>query len=237
MNVIALICARGGSKGLPGKNIKPLGGRPLIAWAIDYARRAKGVTRVIVSTDSPEIASVARASGGEVPFLRPAELSGDTSPEWLVWRHALNYLRETMGGYPDALLVVPTTAPLRAVNDLDRALDEFTRHRPDVVVTVTKAHRSPYFNMVQAGPDGYVDLVIPSHGIVRRQDAPQVFDLTTVAYVARPEFVIAQEGIFEGRVRAIEVPEEHAIDIDTPRDFELAELLLEARARRQESQN
>ena len=138
-------------------------------------------------------------------------------------------------GYPDALLIVPTTAPLRSVDDLDRSVEEFAKHQPDIVVTVTKAHRSPYFNMVQLQPDGHVGLVIPNHSITRRQDAPQVFDLTTVAYVARPEFVMTQNGIFAGRVRAVEVPEEHAIDIDTIRDFELAELLLQDRIRRHRS--
>ena len=236
MNVIALICARGGSKGLPGKNIKRLAGRPLIGWAIDHARQAKGVTRVIVSTDSPEIAAVARESGAEVPFMRPEELARDASPEWLVWRHSLTYLKDATGSYPDALLVVPTTAPLRTVQDLDRSVEEFVQHRPDVVVTVTKARRSPYFNMVQTQPDGCVGLVIPNHAIVRRQDAPQVFDLTTVAYVARPEFVMTQNGIFAGRVRAVEVPEDHAIDIDTPREFEMAELLFAARIRQKNLQ-
>ena len=124
MRVVALICARGGSKGLPGKNIRPLAGKPLIAWAIEQARAVKRIGRVIVSTDSEEIAAVARQAGAEVPFLRPAELAQDKSPEWLVWRHALDYLKVNEGSYPDALIVVPATAPLRAVADLERCLDE-----------------------------------------------------------------------------------------------------------------
>ena len=117
-NIVALICARGGSKGLPGKNIRPLGGKPLISWAIDQAKSVSRISRVIVSTDSEEIARVARASGAEVPFIRPAELAQDSSPEWLVWRHALNFLKETEGTYPDLFVVVPATAPLRSVQDL-----------------------------------------------------------------------------------------------------------------------
>lgn len=226
MNVIALICARGGSKGVPGKNIRPLGGKPLIAWAIDAARAVSRVHRVIVSTDSEQIAAVARDAGADIPFMRPAELAQDTSPEWLVWRHALDYLR-SKDEYPDALLVVPTTAPLRSPVDLEHCLDEFEKGQADVVITVTDAHRSPYFNMVKANPDGSVGLVIPPQGtVVRRQDVPAVYDMTTVGYVSRPDFVMTQPGLFAGRVRQVHVPVERALDIDTPLDFQMAEFLV-----------
>ena len=234
MNVVALICARGGSKGLPGKNIRLLGGKPLIAWAIDSARAVSRVRRVIVSTDSEEIAQAARSAKGEVPFMRPPELARDDSSEWLVWRHALNYLKETEGGFPDALLVVPTTAPLRSTSDLDRCLDEFSQGESDVVITVSEAHRSPYFNMVRAQSDGNIGLVIPPETVVdRRQDAPRVYDMTTVAYVARPTFVMSSDGIFAGRVRQVEVPLERALDIDSLLDFRIAECLLSSREKHQ----
>lgn len=230
MKIVALICARGGSKGLPGKNIRPLAGKPLIAWAIDQARAVKRIGRVIVSTDSEDIAAVARKTGAEVPFLRPAELAQDNSPEWLVWRHALNYLKESGGAYPDALISVPATAPLRDIVDLERCLDEFEKGGVDMVITVTDAHRSPYFNMVKVLPDGALSLVIPSaDSLVRRQDAPVVYDVTTVAYVARPEFVMSRSGIFEGRVRHVHIPAERALDIDTPLDFRIAECLMNSR--------
>lgn len=227
MKAIALICARGGSKGLPRKNLLPLAGRALIVRAIDQARALNRVERIMVSTDSEEIAGVARQAGAEVPFMRPAELARDDSPEWLVWRHALAYLKTSSGSYPSALLVVPTTAPLRSEVDLTNCMDEFEKGEADVVVTVTEAHRSPYFNMVKANADGTVDLVIPPEGaIVRRQDVPAVYDLTTVAYVARPEFVMTRNGIFEGRVRPVHVPVERALDIDTLLDFRIAEFLV-----------
>lgn len=230
MKVVALICARGGSKGLPGKNIRPLAGQPLIAWAIGQARAVKRIDRVIVSTDSVEISEVAREAGAEVPFLRPAELAQDNSPEWLVWRHALHYLKESDGAYPDALIVVSATAPLRAVEDLERCLDEYKKGGADMVITVTDAHRSPYFNMVKVYADGTVGLVIPPESaIIRRQDAPVVYDQTTVAYVARPEFVMTRSGIFEGKVRHVHIPVERALDIDTPLDFRIAECLLGSR--------
>ena len=235
MKIVGLICARGGSKGVPGKNIRPLAGRPLIAWAILQTRAVPRVGRIIVSTDSEEIAAVSRDAGAEVPFLRPSELAQDNSSEWLVWRHALNFLKETEGGYPDALLVVPATAPLRDVADLERCLDEYEKCSPDMVITVTDAHRSPYFNMVKVASDGVVSLVMPSDGlIIRRQDAPVVYDMTTVAYVARPEFVITRNGIFEGRLRHMHIPVERALDIDTHLDFRIAEFLI---ASRREIQN
>lgn len=230
MNIVALICARGGSKGLPDKNIRPLAGRPLITWTIAHARGVGRISRVIVSTDSAAIATVAREAGAEVPFLRPAELARDDSPEWLAWRHALNHLKEADGAYPDALIVVPATAPLRAVEDLERCLDEYQKGDADVVITVTDAHRSPYFNMVKVDSDGTVSLVIPSGGsITRRQDAPVVYDMTTVAYVARPEFVMTHTEIFQGRVRKVHIPAERALDIDTLLDFRIAECLLASR--------
>lgn len=234
MRVVALTCARGGSKGLPGKNVRTLAGRPLIAWAIESARASRRVERVIVSTDSEEIAAAARQAGAEVPFMRPAALAQDTSSEWLVWRHALEHLRATDGCYPDALLVVPATAPLRAVEDLERCLDVFERDGTDIdiVITVTDAHRSPYFNMVRERQDGLVELVVPPTGTVfRRQDAPPVYDMTTVAYVARPEFVMSRSGVFDGRVRHVRVPVERAIDVDTLLDFEIAEFLMARRQR------
>lgn len=230
MKTIAFIFARGGSKGLPGKNIRPLGGKPLIAWAIGHALAVKRIARVIVSTDCQEIAAVAREYGAEVPFIRPAELARDDSPEWLAWRHALNYLFESDSVMPDAMVSVPTTAPMRLPEDIENCLDEYQKGDVDTVITVTDAHRSPYFNMVKIHADGTVGLVIPpKSALARRQDVPQVFDMTTVAYVVRPEFVISHSAVFEGRVRHVHVPVERSLDIDTALDFRIAECLLTLR--------
>lgn len=230
MKATAFIFARGGSKGLPGKNTRRLGGKPLIAWSIEHALVIKRIARVIVSTDSQEIAAVAREYGAEVPFIRPAELARDDSPEWLAWRHALNYLLDKDGALPDALVSVPTTAPLRLPLDIENCLDEYEKGDADIVITVTDARRSPYFNMVKSHADGTVGLVIPPQSaIVRRQDAPTVFDMATVTYVARPEFVLTHDAAFEGRVRAVHVPAERAVDIDTLLDFQIAECLLNLR--------
>jgi N-acylneuraminate cytidylyltransferase len=227
MTIIAFIFARGGSKGLPGKNIRCLAGKPLIAWSIEHALAVERIDRVIVSTDSEEIADVARQYGAEVPFIRPEKLALDDSPEWLAWRHALNYLKETDGILPDQMVSVPATAPLRSILDINKCLDEFEKGDVDVVITVTDANRSPFFNMVKRNSDGTFGLVIsPSTTLTRRQDVPVVYDMTTVAYVVKPEFVMKHENTFDGRVAAVHVPLERAIDIDTMADFKMAEFYL-----------
>ena len=230
MRAVAFIFARGGSKGLPGKNVRALRGKPLIAWSIQHALTVNRIERLIVSTDSEEIAALAHDFGAEVPFLRPAELARDDSPEWLAWRHALNYVRETAGRLPEVMVSVPTTAPLRLALDIDNCLDEYEKGGADMVITVTDAHRSPYFNMVKTNADGTVGLVMPPQSIVaRRQDALPVYDIATVCYVANPEFVMTHNATFEGRVRAVHVPVERAIDIDTLLDFQIAEMFLNIR--------
>jgi CMP-N-acetylneuraminic acid synthetase len=229
MKAVAFIFARGGSKGLPGKNIRSFRGKPMIAWAIEQAKAVKRIERVIVSTDDEEIATVALQYGAEAPFRRPAELARDDSPEWLAWRHALNYLKSE-GCLPDAMISVPVTAPLREPDDIERCLDVFAMGGADVVITVSEARRSPYFNIVRRNLDGTVELLIrPVSHVARRQDAPTLFDVATVAYVASPEFVLSRDALFDGRVRAVEIPPERAIDIDTLLDFRIAECLMKER--------
>jgi N-acylneuraminate cytidylyltransferase len=227
MNSVAFIFARGQSKGLPGKNVREIGGKPLIAWSILHAMSIQRIKKVIVSTDSMEIAKIAREYGAEVPFIRPAELATDLSPEWLSWKHALEYLRETEGKLPDIMLSLPTTAPLRSPADIEACLDLYLEGDADIVITMTEAHRNPYFNMVKENSDGTVGLVCSNESMInQRQSAPQIFDMTTVCYVANPQFVLRSDSIFEGRVKAVKIPPERAIDIDTLLDFEIAEFLI-----------
>ena len=227
MKYIALVCARGGSKGVPGKNIRLLGGRPLIGWSVQVVKSVERISKLIVSTDSEKIAQVAREEGALVPFMRPEELAQDNSPEWLVWRHALNYLLENGEQDIDALIIVPPTAPLRSAQDIENCIDEYEKGDVDVVITVSDAHRSPFFNMIKNDNDGFSTLVIPpTETVIRRQDAPEVYDMTTVAYVVRPDFVLQQNALFEGKVRSVHIPPERALDIDTLLDFKIAECLI-----------
>jgi len=229
LNYIALICARAGSKGLPGKNIKILNGIPLIGWSIKVAKEVEKISRVIVSTDSEEIARIALEYGAEVPFMRPKELAQDDSSEWRVWQHTIMHLNDQK--YPiDGLIIVPTTAPLRSKEDINNCIKEFENGNVDTVITVSDSHRSPYFNMIKNNKNGYSSLVIhPEKKITRRQDVPKVYDVTTVAYVVSPNFILQNNSIFDGRVRSVYIPPERALDIDTMLDFRIAECLINNR--------
>ena len=229
MSTVAFIFARGNSKGLPGKNIRNFGGKPLIAWSIECALLVKAIDQVIVSTDSEEIAEISKSYGAEVPFIRPRELASDESPEWLSWRHALEYVRHSSGVLPEVMVSLPATSPLRAVGDVESCLDQFSKGGCDVVITVSEAYRNPYFNMVRDISDGKVAIVMEDSKVARRQDAPIIRDLATVCYVANPIFVLSHNSIFEGRVKAVNVPRERAMDIDSLLDFQIAEFLLNSR--------
>lgn len=222
MTLFAFVFARGGSKGVPRKNVRKLGGVPLIAHSIRVAREIPAVGGVFVSTDCDEIAQIAREHGAEV-IVRPPELASDTASEWAAWRHAVTFL-EAQGRTFDLFLSLPATSPLRSRQDVDACLNMMDA-QTDIVITVTPAARSPYFNMIQRTDDGYSEIVLPGTGVSRRQDAPQVFDMTTVAYLTRPDFIKTRQGVFDGAVRSVVVPKHRAVDIDDEIDFQLAELL------------
>lgn len=225
--ILGAIFARGGSKGVPRKNIRPLAGKPLIAYAIETALASRYINRLIVSTDDKEIAAVARQYGAEVPFMRPAELARDDSPEWLAWQHAIQAMRERLTEPLRAFISVPATSPLRAVEDVDACIEKLLESDADAVITVTPAARNPYFNMVTLDEAHTARLVMDAaQPIARRQDAPAVYDITTVAYAARPQFVLDHKSLFEGKIKAVIVPSERALDIDTELDFQFAEFLL-----------
>lgn len=225
MQYQSLICARGGSKGLPGKNTRDFCGKPLIAHAIEMALSIPTLADVIVSTDDPSIASVAQQYGANVPFSRPHKLATDKAKEWDVWRHCLRYL-EDINEYPDALVVLPTTSPLRCVDDVLNCMKLFEQGDNDGVLCVTEAHRNPEFNMVKMRDDQSVDIAISGNQhVTRRQDAPVYFDITTVCYVMKSDFVMSENRMMDGKIRANIVSPLRAADIDTLLDFEWAEYL------------
>lgn len=223
LRTIAFIFARGGSKGLPGKNIMELGGLPLLAHGIRLAQTMDRVNKVFVSTDDAQIAAVAAQFGAEV-IERPAALATDTASEWDAWRHAIQYVR-TQGQDFDVFLSLPATSPLRNTQDVCNCLDAL-KADVDVVITVTPSARSPYFNMITTDSSGLARVVLGTSRFQRRQDAPPVYDITTVAYVARPDYILTHAHLFEGRVRPVVVPKERAVDIDDAYDFKLAQVLL-----------
>lgn len=226
MGLIAFVFARGGSKGIPSKNLSVVAGKSLIARAVEIAFTVSQIERVIVSTDSREIALEATRVGAEVPFMRPSELSEDSSPEWLAWRHAVTQLAELEGEMPPVLVSVPTTSPLRIASDVEACLVKFQEGVWDAVITVTPSHRNPYFNMVTLDSTGAAQVVIsPSHSVSRRQDSPPVFDMCTSAYVVSTEFLMSHDNIWQGKVGAVFIPQDRSLDIDTPFDLKVARLL------------
>jgi CMP-N-acetylneuraminic acid synthetase len=227
---VGLICARGGSKGLPRKNLRALAGKPLIGWAIEVAKNCPSLDRIVVSTDDVEIADVARHFGAEVPFMRPNELARDDSPELLSWQHCLRTLTTLEGKAPEALVAVPATAPLRAVEDVEACVANLFQSHADLCITVKAAERNPYFTMVTL-EDGWVNMLMkPPKPIFRRQDAPEVFDIVPVAYAAWGKYLLGASRLLEGRVRATMVPVERSVDIDTEEDFAFAEFVLSRQA-------
>lgn len=230
MKTYAFIFARGGSKGLPGKNIKSLAGKPLLQYSIESATASTLIEKVFVSTDDEEIADVARKNNAIV-IDRPHDLASDTSPEWLSWRHAITWVKERYGDF-DVFVSLPTTSPLRSVEDVDSAITQLKNKKADICISITSANRSPYFNMVKQIEDGLVGLLIkPEEEVSRRQDAPRAFDITTVVYAAFSTFILNSYGLFSGKATYIEVPKKRAIDIDDIYDFMLAEAILKLNMR------
>ena len=224
MKTIAFIFARGGSKGLPGKNVKLLNGTPLIAYSINIAKAMKEIDEVIVSTDDEVIAKVAKEYGASVPFLRPESLAKDESDEFLAWKHAVDWVLENKGNF-DVFISFPATSPLRNSDDVRKCLATLT-DSVDMVLTCKDADRNPYFNMVKQGQEGFVELVNAEEKIFRRQDAPEVYDLTTVAYVCRPSFILQNNHVLDGKTKTVFIPKDRAVDIDDKWDFMFAELLM-----------
>ena len=224
MKTFCFIFARGGSKGIRKKNIRNLFGKPLIAYSLIMAKDILEIDEVFVSTDSNEIAEVAILYGANI-IKRPANLAEDNSPEWLAWMHAVKWAFEKYGPF-SKFLSLPATAPLRSKEDVKKCLGKF-KLKNDVILTMTEANRNPWFNMVKRNKEGLIELAIQSkEKLFRRQDAPLVYDLTTVAYVLNPNFILENKSIWDGNVHGVYVPKERAIDIDSEYDLKLAEYLI-----------
>lgn len=225
-NCIVFIFARGGSKGVPKKNIRKISGKPLIVHAIDIAKKLDFVNDIIVSTDCKEIAKLSEKYGAKVPFLRPKYLSDDTSSELDAWKHAIIMYEKIFNKKIDTFISLPPTAPLRSINDVAKCYKLYKDQSCELVVTVKNSKNNPYFNMIEIGENGFGKIVSKSEKIHRRQDAPKVYDMTTVAYVGNKNYILNTNHLLDGKFNFIVVPDERAIDIDSQLDFELAELLL-----------
>ena len=226
MNVLCVIGARGGSKGLPGKNIRPLLGKPLIGWTIEQAKSCPEISRVIVSTDSSDIAQVARDFGAEVPFIRPAELATDSAGKWEVWQHALNFVEQELKWPVDLFVDLDCTGPLREISDISNAIDQLLREDLDGVFSICEARKNPYFNLVEYEGDHLrVSKKLPNP-IVARQAAPKVYEHVGCLYILKPDYVRTARGLLEGRVKGYLLPPERGIDVDGELEFEFVEYIM-----------
>jgi N-acylneuraminate cytidylyltransferase len=224
MELLGIIPARGGSKGIPGKNIKMLGGRPLLEYAARAARSAGIFSHLILTTDSEEIAQTGRTCGIEVPFLRPPELARDETPMLPVLQHAVQWARNR-GWAPDAITILQPTAPFREAADL-RAAFELLKSRPEydsvVSVATVPEHYSPYFLMKIEGerllpfmPDGLK--------ITRRQDTPKAYSRTGDFYFTRVETLMRENSIYGTNCLPFVVTHQHRVNLDTLEDWREAE--------------
>jgi CMP-N,N'-diacetyllegionaminic acid synthase len=228
---LAVIPARGGSKRVPWKNIQPVGGRPLIAWTIEAARSAPGITRIVVSTDSVEIADVARHYGAEVPMLRSSSLARDETPGIEPVVHAVEWLDEHERYRPDCVALLQPTSPLRTAADVEAALALMWTRNSDAVVSVCPASH-PCSWLKRVGDDGrLLDLDGDAARRPADDDGPPVYVLNGSLYVVRYETLMARRSFYDERTYAYVMPIERSLDVDSPWDLHVADLLLTDRVR------
>ena len=227
--IVGHIGVRKGSKGVPGKNFRPLMGKPLIDWSLEQLLAHPRVDAVIVSTDDERIYDHAIAKGCLEMGLRPDHLATDGAGKWGVWQHALGKAEELVGEVT-AFLDLDCTSPLRDMEDIDGALDAFFRETPDMIMSCTEARKNPYFNLVEPDEAGALRISKPlPGGVVARQQAPTVWEHAASTYVVDPAYLKRSKGLFEGRVLPYLMPPERCLDIDTELDFRIVEYLMKER--------
>lgn len=213
--VLAVIPARGGSKGLPRKNILEAGGRPLIAWTIDAALAASCVDRVVLSTDDEEIAAVAKGFGCDVPFMRPPELADDEAPTIDVVMHALRSIPQH-----DVVILLQPTSPLRTAADIDAAFSLMKKRQAPSCVSVCPVEETPYWMYRIDAGDHLLSLMEPTLRANRRQDLPEVFSLNGAIYIADTAWLLGTQSFVTPETVAYVMPRERSIDIDSSEDLD-----------------
>ncbi|MFA4971014.1 MAG: acylneuraminate cytidylyltransferase family protein [bacterium] len=228
--ILSLITARGGSKGIPRKNVLDVGGKPLIAWSIEAALQSRASLRVVVSTDDEEIAQISLKYGAEVPFVRPAELATDTSDHMSVVIHALEWLKTNESYVPDYVLVLQPTSPMRTSQDIDGAVELAYKNEADGVVSVCETHHHPYL-LSNIDSDGIlVDYLerSPAAGSsnIRRQDMPPVYFQNGAIYLTRREVLIAARTLTPPKTYPYIMPASRSLQIDDQWELEMIDMLL-----------
>ncbi|MBN1405550.1 MAG: acylneuraminate cytidylyltransferase family protein [Candidatus Omnitrophica bacterium] len=222
-NILAIIPARGKSKGIPGKNIKMFSGKPLIAWTIQEAKKVKCIDRIVVSTDDKKIAQIAKRYSAEIPFLRPKNLAKDNTPTIDVVMHFLRTMETCL---PDIIILLQPTSPLRSSDDIERALKMLiSNNKASAVISMCEASENPYWmKKIQRG--GFITgFIKKSRKFLRRQDLPTVYMPNGTIYVYRVKALLKEKTLYPAKTLAYVMPKERSIDIDDMTDFTLAELL------------
>lgn len=224
MKSLVIIPARGGSKGIPHKNIKPLAGKPLIYYTIDVARQIVNDEDICVSTDDQEIIKCVEDYGLKVPFVRPAELATDKAGTYGVLVHALNYY-EQQGKHYDNVILLQNTSPFRTAEHVREALNLY-RHDIDMVVSVKECPANPYYCVFEEDPKGFLYISKGDGSITRRQDAPKVYEYNGAIYVINPESLKKTDlGHFKHRIKYV-MDDMSSIDLDTMFDWKMAEMII-----------
>lgn len=223
--VLAIIPARGGSKGIPRKNIKPLAGKPLIAWTIEEAKKSKYIDRLILSSEDDEIIKIAKEWGCEVPFVRPKELAQDDTPGIEPVIHALNTLPEKY----DCICLLQPTSPLRKVEDIDGCIEKCILMNASSCVSVTEVDKHPYW-MYKIGDNEKMKPLFPNtHELSRRQDLPKVYTLNGAVYIADSIWLLQSKSFINDQTIPYCMEVSNSLDIDSETDFQICESLLKLR--------
>lgn len=226
-NVLCTICARGGSKGVKNKNIKELNEKPLIAYTIEQAKASGLFEHIVISTDSDDIANIAKQYGAEVFFKRSTEMASDTAGKLDVIKDAFVRSEEYYNQNFDYFIDLDATAPLRSVEDIINSFNQFKENDNDNLITAMPSRRSPYFNLVEQDKDGkvYLSKKLDS-AVVRRQDAPKSYDMNASIYIWKRDIILNKDSLFLENTGVYVMPEERSIDIDTELDYNFVEFLM-----------
>ena len=231
MKRLAVICARGGSKGITNKNLRMLCGKPLLAHTVEQARKSAMFDWIAVSSDSADILQAGDTAGADFMIERPSELANDVAPKIPAIRHCAASVEKTTSVTIDIIVDLDATAPLRSIEDIKAAIEKLEVSDADNLVSGMIAHRSPYFNLVEEQQDGRVKLSkIPETPIARRQDAPRCFDLNASIFAWKRGALFSPNDYALGdNTILFEMPEERSIDIDTELDFAFVEFMMSRR--------
>ena len=224
MNIIGAVFAREKSKGIKNKNLLQFRKKTLVGHAVNQAYKSKFINKVFISSDSKKIIKEAKSYNAIVPFHRPKYLATDKTPYISAWRHFVKYLRK-INLNVDYIVDVPTTSPVRHIKDIDKCIKLAIRKKLDMVFTIVKSSKNPYFNVLEKKNNKFKIAISAKKNFTRRQDAPECYDLTTVCYVFKPSYIMKTSKVLSGKVGFVNIPKKRAVDIDDQFDYKVAVML------------